>query len=338
LNKITKTIVKETPNFKIPKPEESKLCHMTFSKDMPLSSNNKINVINNIYVNGLNKIDKTPINKFNKENNANGKIFEMLFNNKDSYSLCEDSPAIDKWNNLGKIFKENYKMNFNIKDNGAPSNNNINNIFTQNNNLNMSKSLSHKEADMHCSNNINLPKKCFYLSEAENEENKMVMMNNIENGNFGKVPITGYEITDHSGSGSSSDENYISENEIFKKKIIPKWANDIEYIVKLIKLNKNKSNERRIFGKLKISNLDLNLIFNTNKKSYKNRGDSADWKHDNTSSSKMYKEDLKENERIYTDNISKNKLNFDCKMNEVGNNSPNIPKESQIFNNFIENN
>ena len=287
--------------------------------------------------NNVNKPEsnKTPINKPYKENKVNCKIQDILFNNKDSFSLNDDSPAIDKWNNFGKVFKENYKMNHNTKENGIIQNNNINNIFISNN-LNISKSFSQKEVEKHCINQNNLPKKCFYLSEAENEENKIVIMNNIENDNFGKVPITGYEITDHTGSGSSSDENYIKEDELLKKKKIPEWANDSMYIEELIIANKSKENERRIFGKLKISNLDLNLIFNTNKKTYKIRGDSADWKHDNTSSSKLFREDIEIDNRE-KESISK-KLVLESKFNEIEYNTSALQKESQLYTNIIENN
>ena len=228
-------------------------------------------------------------------------------------------------------------MNLNTKEISGYNSNNLNNIFNSNNALNVSKSLSTKDLEKLTSIN-NLPKKFFYQSETETtDENNNLLMNNFKNDNFGKVKITGYEITDQSGSSSSS-ENKISDNEndFFKmKKTIPEWANDKNYLKQLILEKKSRDNILKIFGKLKISNLDLNLIFNTNKKSYKNRGDSADWKNDNTNSSKMYKEDIKTKES-YRKTIVMNKLDLESQLNDADNQQQSI-KDSQTYKNFIVN-
>ena len=345
LSKPTVSKDNQTPNFKKYHLQKEnnfvKSNQFTFSKNTPLTSNKIQNM--DIKLNAIDKQNTVTLiknennNNLNKEDvnsmKENAKIYEMLFNNKESFSMNEDSPAIDKWSNLGKIFKENYKMNLNNKEIIGYNSNNLNNIFNSTNALNVSKSLSNKDLDKPININ-NLPKKFFYQSETETtEENNNLMLNNFKNDNYGKVQITGYEITDRSGSSSSSD-NLMSDNEheLFKKKKnIPEWANNKTYLNELIISKKTNENVIKIFGHLKISNLDLNLIFNTNKKSYKNRGDSADWKNDKTNSSKLYKEDMKERDSNIK-SIVMNKLDLDSQMHNFENYT-----ESQIYNNYIGN-
>ena len=341
-----------TPNFN---KNQNNYSNFKLNQQFTFSKNKQLpNHQNNINTNNV--VNQIPINIINNENNNkdnipiktlsnvtqvdggnNAKIYEILFNNKESYSINEGSPAIDKWSNLGKIFKENYKINPLTKELKDTTNVNLQNIFNKDNNvnkhLNLSKSLSQKDI-FEKAPNINLPKKFFYYSETEkNEENNNVMLNNIKNDNYGKVQITGYEITDRSYSNSSSDNKYSDDGIEFvkKKKVIPDWAQDHVYLNNLITMKNTKENKRLIFGKLRINNLDLNLIFNTNKKSYILRGDSADWKNDNTNSSKVFKEDL-----INTNNVDMlvNKLDLDTDLKDVDLCSG--IRESQIYNNFID--
>jgi hypothetical protein len=281
----------------------------------------------------MNEMQKTPLpigkeSKQQQQQNLESKqLYDVLFNNKESCSINDDnSPLAEKkWNNLGVLFKENYKMDLNQNY----ASNAINNIF-ENPSQNLSKSKSQKGFEKH-TNVQNLPKKFFYESEIDTtEEVKNLFSKNLENENFRKEPIMGYEITDHTGSDSDSDAIETSEHR--KEKEIPTWASNLKFINALI-LEKNKpQNVRKIFGRLKVSNLDLNYIFNTNKKSYKIRGDSADWKHDNTNSSKIYKEDL--NEPVAANEDIK-PIFLDMASHSPMTKSP-AKRESQIYANYIE--
>jgi hypothetical protein len=107
----------------------------------------------------------------------------------------------------------------------------------------------------------------------------------------------GYEITDKSGS---SDDDYESDSEskfctpLFgnKQKYIPAWANDKIFLFNRVR-EQQKIDFKKIFGKVKIENLDLNLIFSGDKKYDDPRGDSADWGQDNSASSRCKDSELK---------------------------------------------
>ena len=87
---------------------------------------------------------------------------------------------------------------------------------------------------------------------------------------------TEYEITE--GSESSDEE---SEDDSKIKKI-PKWAKNKKYIEECVIKQTKEGLYMDIFGKCKIDNLNLNMIFYTMDDKYQCRNSTADWRLDNT--------------------------------------------------------
>ena len=125
-----------------------------------------------------------------------------------------------------------------------------------------------------------------------------------------------YEISDDSGSSSDGEGeedgiNVYSKSKfpnfmMKKKKQIPAWANDRAYLNSRV-LDQKGINYREIFGKCKIDNLDLNIIFSGEKVYDILRGESADWRLDNTISTAGKNSDSKNN--------TKRKIDFNKMIN-----------------------
>ena len=127
-----------------------------------------------------------------------------------------------------------------------------------------------------------------------------------------------YELTDE--SPHSSDCNSLSDDDINyletphfnclkkKKKIYPNWVQDYNYIKsKVTDQYINKINEK-VFGKNKIENLDVNKVFYMYIPELEIRGESADWKLDNTRSSR--RNNGKSKIEVIDENIYKEKNNW----------------------------
>jgi hypothetical protein len=192
------------------------------------------------------------------------KLFNILFDTSqddNSFYKPSESPMVEKWQPLPKQDdkKATSKTIQVIKPFKEPSNNtnNANNFNNFNNNFN-------------------------------NIQPNFKNLNSKSN-----LPFTkGYEISDHSNSDDDDDydsefENLFNQTPGFNfprkaKKEIPAWANDNNYILERVKYQQKFLNPKTIFGEFKVENLDLNMIFSTEKSKYYRRGESADWRLDNT--------------------------------------------------------
>lgn len=194
--------------------------------------------------------EKAEEKNIGKTNLIKENLYEFLFND-ESYSNLEESPAVEQWNPSSNVERIQTVTKMNIK----------------------AKSV--------------VP-----------TSSKPIVLT------VGKYKIDmdkTYEITDNSGSdsGEDSDEDFGIQDKKFKiltpcfkptakrRKQIPDWANDNNYIMNRVNYQKTELNHREIFGVCKIDNLDLNLVFSTEKARFYKRGDSADWRLDNTIRSSM---------------------------------------------------
>jgi len=159
------------------------------------------------------------------------------------------------------------------------------------------KILNHEEINI-CKNEIiipsesfnNLPKNYISYNLDKNQildlENKMVKN------------LCVYELTDETPATSDYEEtnDEYSEfdspflNKKKKKKLHPQWVSDKDYIRdKILEQNNNNKILEEIFGpRQRIEYLDINNIFSTSCSQFDIRGESADWKIDNTISSRRY--------------------------------------------------
>lgn len=196
-------------------------------------------------------------------------IYNMIFNNNQSYSKNEQSPVvIPKWNPVTSV--TNNEKNDQSKGKVVSS----------------------------------------YVKSVNVLSSKKQMTNTLTK----NLIEPEYEITDKSES-SDEDSDYKNETPNFKRekkqKEIPKWAKDNNYIFKRTQYQKKYLNPKIIFGQCKIDHLNLNVIFYTEKQKYNKRGDSADWRLDNTLSSinddgnTGDKQALKVNRQLFSEDVNK---------------------------------
>lgn len=113
----------------------------------------------------------------------------------------------------------------------------------------------------------------------------------IEMGNNLIKDMCVYELTDETPNSSDMEDtdDYLDFLNQKKKKTNPEWALDKTYIKKKIVEQNNLKQNEEVFGKReKIEYLDLKNIFSTAGSEFDIRGESADWKMDNTISSRRY--------------------------------------------------
>jgi hypothetical protein len=274
----------------------------SFKKNIPSKAKadqSQSSQINNLLISNPNQ--KT--NNIIKEKEM---CMKMLYDQADSSNL--ESPEVEKWNpggssSIKKIFiKPTNKNNivnpvssiFDTKIQHQPEKKIYSTKYSHDNLYDdriKVENLKNKNLEK-----IQLPN--FYKKKNnEKEEINNLTSNNI-NSNLNQIPQQPthkiyvedeWEITDNSDSTSDDTDSIFDLNiglktpYFKKKKTGPAWANDKAYLNKRV-IEQKTLNYKEIFGKCKIDNLDLNLIFSEEKYNC-NRGDSADWKLDNTLSS-----------------------------------------------------
>lgn len=256
---------------------------------------NLFNILFN-YNDSYSNLEESPaVEKWNPTNLESSTKNGLNLKNKNNHTNLQ-SESHNKVKILAnKTFKENgAEVNSIVQGNNFKSNNpskqkiTINNNNAQNQN-NLMKSVQHN------SNNFSQSKNIKNYSQSYDSEKVCNIKNNITKTLTKKIIDPGYEITDQSGSSSDDKKDSDSDDKLFGTpvfknlkipKYIPKWANDKKYINERVLYQKNYVDYNTIFGICKVDNLNLNLIFTNTKKEYNQpRGDSADWKLDNTISS-----------------------------------------------------
>jgi len=150
-------------------------------------------------------------------------------------------------------------------------NNFIHQLHKPENMLQPSDNLEKEESD------IQLENKCI------SHDFKKSRTKEIENNLVKKLCV--YELTDETPKSSDYEES--DDNK--KKKRNPQWALDKIYIKQRILEQNDQNIYEEVFGKRhKIEYLDLGNIFTNANSEFDIRGDSADWKMDNTMSSRRY--------------------------------------------------
>ncbi len=300
--------------------------------DPKISNNNQMNLTN---------VLKIELNKENKYNIPNSIQNNDLLNLTNKINSQNTVPYIYKNLDLIEDMNENLKLNF-YSDNlqkiiladkkNANSNNNYSHFHTMkiNNIQDISNQSKNIEENVSSKNLISIAYKD--KNHTPNFDN-VNFCKNIENKTGTENLI--YELTDETpGSSDYDDSNYdcldIDSNFLKKKKNVPQWARDKPYIkCKIFEQIENPNLSVEIFGKRKkIEYLDLKNIFSTACSNYDIRGESADWKIDNTMSSRRYNRFSRHEKNI--EEIKEN--------NEEQNVFSNFKKTSRnLFNDFNHN-
>lgn len=262
--------------------------------------NNNMQKTNNISNNNLNANTK----------NVNFKIHQ---NDKSNNILNNNAYEPNNQNNKNKNLKNNLK-----------NANNNNNIFCSNNNnfeINQRKDFHQINTNNNPNDDSNHEMKSSKIFHSQNfDESDRININNRI-----LYELRNYELTDETPRTSDCDgdsDDYANETPFFnkKRKQIPKWAEDKDNLDARVKNQNQKKTYLQVFGyNSKIEYLDLKNIFEITNPQLDVRGESADWKCDNTISSRRHNR-LSRLEKIDEDFVE------------------NIHYEREIFSNFKKTN
>lgn len=263
VNILNKTVIDDTIT-------ESMLNHNETKTNIDVNNINNNNLINS---NNTVKNSKIIENMLQTES-KNKYISENTMQNTNSVNINKQEYNIKSntnnniniyLNNLSNKVNNNNSNNNNIQDIKFNFNNKMEN---SNNNSNNSSTFNYMNSTT-TNNNIN---------KAYNNNNNNITTCIQEVSSSYNI---GYQITDESDINSDDDD------EVVNSKFIPEWANDKSYIRKAVETQIANNTINRVFKREKIENFDLGIIFSNIK--IMTRGDSADWRLDNTISSKAIK-------------------------------------------------
>lgn len=278
------------------------------------------------------KIDATKISQDLLNQSKNKKEKEnQKFNDKENN--CKNNT---KTNNLSinptyidKLFTEINTIDIDINPNKINSNNNNIQLEVNEKILILNPEINNKEIKLVKvensleTNKNNTKQESHYVQKDKCNTYDYEDSRVIEIGNNLVKKLCTYELTDETPNSSGYDETNdgivdISNTPFFnhkKKKMNPEWALDKTYVrEKILEQNSNRLHEKVFGERHRIEYLDLRNIFSTASSEFDIRGDSADWKMDNTISSRRYNRQS----RIHR---------IDEELNDCN-------EENQIFSNF----
>ena len=256
---------------------------LSFNKTNKKIKNHNNNIINSEFTfSSIKKVDtknNTPIDN----NNINSQIVIQTFKkNKES----NDSNNQNNQNFINVLTNTINNINEQSTQKNKYNNIQIQNINNSNNKNNINFNFSNNKNNINKQNNFNnngSSQKQIVQKIVLTSTKKTNVINKNNNNTHDKILNKyDYDFEEYEMSDLSLEEGE-EEEKMDREKLVPKWAEDKEYLEYLIE-RQNKDDNLRIktFGNFVAENLNLNMVFETHNQAYEVRNSTADWRGDNS--------------------------------------------------------